>query len=148
MDKALSRWARVVKQTTGRNIAHVPATAAAGAIAAGLLGGFGAELVSGFHFLIQKTHLKKWISQADLIITSEGKLDRQTFYGKAPLAILKLARQQKKPVLFICGQLDEKALKNNSLAPNQIAVLTDFAPNESDAKKHAANYVRRVLKNI
>ena len=148
LDKALAAWARAIKKETGKNISHLPGTAAAGAIAAGLVGGFGAELISGLQFLTEKTHLEKWTAQADLIITAEGKLDKQTFYGKAPLALLKLAKKYKKPVLFICGQLDEKCLKNEPLAPTQIAVLTDFAASPERAKKHAAKLVRRVLNNL
>lgn len=148
LDQAMSKWARAIFKATGRKISAQPSTAAAGAIGAGLAGCFGAPLVLGSQFLIKQVDLKKEFQRADLIITGEGKLDRQTFYGKAPLAILKLAKKQKKPVLFICGQLDEKCLKNNPLSPQQIAVLTDFATDASDAKKHAAKYLRRVLKNI
>ena len=148
IDKAMCKWAQAIQKTTGRKISHQPGTAAAGAIAAGLAGCFGAELISGSQFLIQKTHVEKSIQQADLIITSEGKLDRQTFYGKAPLAILKLAKKYRKKVLFICGQLEEKSLRNEPLAPTQVAVLTDFALSAQDAQENAAKYVRRVLKNI
>ena len=148
LDRALTVWARKIKQATGRTVSRQPGTAAAGAIAAGLAGCFGAKLLLGADFLTQKTPLEKQIKAADLIITAEGKLDRQTFYGKAPLAVLKLAKKHKKPVLFICGQLEENALKHEPLAPRQVAVLTDFAANAADAKKHAAKYLRRVLKTI
>jgi len=148
LDQALAVWARTIKKETARKISNQPHTAAAGAIAAGLAGGFGAQLVSGAKFLIQNTPLEKWIRQADLVITSEGKLDRQTFYGKAPLAVLKLAKKYHKNILFICGQLDEKALKNQPLSPQQLAVLTDFATDEQDAQTHAAKYLRRLLKTI
>lgn len=148
LDKAMAVWARAIQQATGRTIAHQPSTAAAGAIGAGLAGCFGAQLMLGTQFLLKKTSLEKQIQKADLIITAEGKLDAQTFYGKAPFAVLKLAKKYKKPVLFICGQLDAKCLKNNPLAPDQIAVLADFAPNLTEAKTHAAKYIRRVLKNL
>lgn len=148
LDKALATWAAAIQKATGRKIANKPGTAAAGAIAAGLVGCLGAELISGTQFLIQKTPLEKWIKQTNLVITAEGKLDAQTFYGKAPLAVLKLAKKYHKPVFFICGKLDENCLKRQAFAPKQVAVLTDFSANENDAKKHAAKYIRRVLKNI
>ena len=148
LDKAMTRWAQVIKKETGINLSSLPSTAAAGAIAAGLAGCLNAKLLLGSEFLLQKTPLIREIKSADLVITCEGKLDVQTFYGKAPLAVLKAAKKLKKPVLFICGQLDEKSLRRQSVQPTQIAVLTDFAANINDAKKHAARYVRRVLKNI
>lgn len=148
LDKAMAAWAGTIKQATARNIAHAPSTAAAGAIAAGLAGCFGAQLLLGSEFLFQKAGLNEHFKWADLVITAEGKLDRQTFYGKAPLAVLKLAKKHKKPVLFICGQIEEKALRAQKYAPDKIAVLTDFASNAQDAQKNAAKYLRRICKNI
>lgn len=148
LDKAMTAWAGVIKKATERNIASAPSTAAAGAIAAGLAGCFGAKLLLGSEFLFQKAGLNEYFKWADLVITTEGKLDRQTFYGKAPLAVLKLAKKHKKPTLFICGQLEEKALRGQKDAPDQIAVLTDFAANEKDAQKNAAKYLRRICKSI
>jgi len=148
LDKAMTVWARAIQKATGKNISRVPSTAAAGAIAAGLHGCFGAELQLGAEDLLRKTPAEKWASNADLIITGEGKLDEQTFYGKAPLAVLKLAKKYGKPVLFICGQLNFKAQRNNPWWPAQVAALSDWAHDEEDAKKHAALYLRRVFKSL
>lgn len=148
LDKALGVWAHVIKKATGREVAYAQSTAAAGAIAAGLAGCFGAELLLGADFLFQKAGLEKYFKRADLVITTEGKLDRQTFYGKAPLAVLKLSQKYKKPTLFICGQLDGKALRGQKYAPEQIAVLADFAPSVQDAQKNAAKYLRRICKSL
>lgn len=148
LDKAMAVWARVIKKANGRDVAHTPSTAAAGAIAAGLAGCFGAELLLGSDFLFHKAGLQEQVKWADWVITAEGKLDRQTFYGKAPLAVLKLAQKYKKPTLFICGQCDEKALCTQKYAPNQIAVLADFATDVQDAQKNTAKYLRRICKSL
>ena len=148
LDRAMARWAHVIKSTTGRCTAHTPSTAAAGAIAAGLYGCLGAKLLLGSDFLLQKLPLRKYISKTDLIITSEGKFDVQTFYGKAPLAVLQLAHKYKKPVLFICGQADWKALSKRKLSHVCVAELIDFAPSLEQAKKYAGKYLARVAKSI
>lgn len=148
LDKAMARWARVIFHATGQSISRVAGTAAAGAIGAGLLGCMRAPLLPGSDFLLQKTPLEKLARKADLLITCEGKLDEQTLYGKAPLAVLKLAKKYKKPTLFICGQC---ALPPQALAPFgpcAVVALTDFAQNEQDAKKHAAHILARVCKTI
>ncbi len=148
LDRAMACWAKAVQAASGRDIAHTPSTAAAGAIAAGLYGCLGAKLILGADFLFQKAHLEKQFDWADLILTTEGKLDRQTFYGKAPLAVLKLAKKHHKPVLFICGQLEENALRRQPFAPAQIAVLTDFAPDSATCMRHTARFLRLACKNI
>ena len=148
LDKAMTRWARVIKQANGREVAHAPSTAAAGAIAAGIYGCFGGKLLLGADFLLQKLPLAKHTRWADLLITSEGKLDAQTFYGKAPLAVLQLAQTYKKPVLFICGQADWKALAKHPLVQVCVAELISFAPSLTQAQKNAGKYLARICKNI
>ncbi len=149
LEKALTRYARVVQKTTGKNIARTPSTAAAGALCAGLYGLCGAKIILGADFLRAHLPLDTWAHWADLLITSEGKLDSQTLYGKAPLAVLQAAARAHKPVLFICGQYEEKALRRlpQGLAL-QIFCLADFAKNTQDSISRAGVYVRRAAKAL
>lgn len=148
LERALATWARVLQRETGRKISDVKSTGAAGAIAAGLVGCFNAKLQLGTGALFKKMRLEKQFTWGDLVITCEGKLDEQTFYGKAPGTVLQLAKKYKKPVLFICGQANKKIFQHKNLPDLKIAALVDFAKDENDAKKHAAKYIRRVCKNI
>lgn len=149
LDKAMATWARLVEHVTDKNIAYVPATAAAGAIGAGIYGCFPhSKLCLGAEELFKRAHLEKQVKWADLIITAEGKLDRQTFFGKAPHSVLNLARKYKKNVLFVCGQADWKVLEKQRLSHVQVAQLVDFASNVEDSQKHAGRYVARVLKSV
>lgn len=148
LDKAMAAWAHAIRRATGKTISRVPGTAAAGAIGAGLYGCFKAPLLLGADFLLQKGSLERHARWADLLITSEGKLDNQTFYGKAPLAVLKLAKKYQKPTLFICGQY---ALPSRAFIPYMPCVvlsLTDIASNVQDAKKHAARYIEHACKTL
>lgn len=148
LEKAMCQWARIIQNATGRAVAHTKSAGAAGAIAAGLAGCFGAKLLLGSDFLVQKAALEKHFKWADLVITCEGQLDAQTFYGKAPLAVLQLAKKYKKPVLFICGQADWKALEKQKLARVCVAQLIDFAPSVKEAQKNAGKYLSRVGKSL
>ena len=148
LERALTVWARTLQRETGKKICHTKSTGSAGAIAAGLYGCLGAKLCLGTRELFKKVQLENQFKWADLIIATEGKLDEQTFYGKAPGTVLQLAKKHKKPVLFICGQVAEKICHSPQLPQVKIAALIDFAKNENDAKKHAAKYIRRVCKTI
>ncbi len=148
LERALSSWNDCIKNETGKDMARLPSAGAAGAIAAGLYGCFGAQLLLGTQKLFEKIHLVKQIRWADLILTCEGKLDKQTFYGKAPGTLLTLAHKYHKPVLFICGQLDGAIFRTAHPLPRQIVVLSDFAPTIQEAQTHAATYIRRALKQL
>ena len=144
LERALRQWAHVIKKSTGRDTTQLPSAGAAGAMGAGLAGCLEANLLLGADFLVQQAALEKQIKWADLVITSEGKLDAQTFYGKAPGTVLNLAQQHQKPVLFICGQADWKALAKQKLRRVCVAQLIDFSPSIEMAKKYAAKYLARV----
>ncbi len=148
LERALARWAHVLKQTTAKDISKLPSCGAAGAIAAGLAAIWKAPLVLGADFLAQKATLEKQVQWADLIITCEGKLDAQTFYGKAPAAVLKRAHKYQKPVVFICGSADWKALAKQKLAHVCVAELIDFAPSLEQAQQHASRYLTKICKNL
>ncbi len=149
LERALSVWAHALKEHTGQNISRVKSTGAAGAIAAGLYGCFGAKLCLGAEELFKKANLARHFKWADLVITTEGKLDEQTFYGKAPGTVLQLARQYKKPVVFICGKTDLSSARQKKIRGTpRIIPLIDKAPSEQDAKKHAGKYLARACQDI
>ena len=149
LERALTVYARAVRKATGRNIAHTPSTAAAGGLCAGLYGLLNAQIILGADFLQAHLPLEKWANWADMLITSEGKLDTQTSFGKAPLAVLQVAAKHKKPVLFVCGKYEEKGLRKLPRGLNlQLVCLCDFAKNEQDSKRHAAKYLLRAISNL
>ncbi|MBO7237905.1 MAG: glycerate kinase, partial [Elusimicrobiaceae bacterium] len=149
LEKALTVYARAVTKATGKDIARTPGTAAAGGLCAGLYGLCGAQIIFGADFLHKNLPLDKWAKWADSLITSEGKLDTQTLYGKAPLCALQAAAKHHKPVLFICGTYEEKALKKLPRGLNlRLICLTDFAKNKQDSMQHTATYIRRILAQL
>ena len=78
-------------------------------------------------------------------MTSEGCLDGQSRFGKAPFEVLKIAKKYKKRVYFICGKnrLSGDALK--SYTNLEVAELCALAKNEKDSFKNAAKYLQKVL---
>ena len=145
-EKILNNLCKIVKRDLGINI-NTKYCGACGALGAGLKGFFGAKLVSGAPFIAKKLSIKKYIKQADIIITGEGKLDKQSFYGKGPVYICKVAGEYKKPVIFICG-IDE--IKNKTLlkkySVKKVISLSDIAKNADFAFKNAGFYIEKVLK--
>ncbi len=149
LEKALSVYARIVRKETQKDIARTPSTAAAGALCAGLYGLLNAEIILGSDFLLTHLPLDKQTKWADLLITSEGKLDQQTLFGKAPTAALGAAAKHQKPILFICGLYEEKAVKKISQkVALSLVCLTDFAKNQEEAIHHCRHYLRQAVKNI
>ena len=62
---------------------------------------------------MQTVGLEKRIGESDLVITGEGRLDRQSCMGKAPSGVAALALKHKKPCVALAGAVTEDAVACN-----------------------------------
>lgn len=108
LEKGLAHLAGIIKRDLGIEIKNRPGAGAAGGLGAGLMAFLGARLVSGVDVILKLTDLESYIKKVDVVITGEGKLDRQTVYGKAPMGVARLARRYRRPVIGIAGTLGEE----------------------------------------
>ena len=82
-------------------------TGAAGGMSFALKNFLGAQIRSGAEIVTEITEAEARISESDVVITGEGRMDGQTVNGKAPFRILELGLEYGKPVHGICGILGE-----------------------------------------
>lgn len=107
LDDGLFSLSQVIRSTTGKDIAGYPGAGAAGGMGGGFLAFLDAELIPGIRLMLEAQDFRKKIGGADLIITGEGRVDRQTAMGKVPSGILVEARKQQIPVIVIAGSIEE-----------------------------------------
>lgn len=106
LDKGLINFAGAVKKDLGKDISHLKGAGAAGGLGAGLVAFLDAELRPGTEIIIEATSLVKKIRDADLVITGEGAMDNQTYYGKSAYGVAKAAMESGVPVITINGSVD------------------------------------------
>ena len=112
LDKGLRSFAQILQKETGKDIGPIPGSGAAGGMGGGLMALLNAELKSGADLLLDVCHFKERIADASLIITGEGKIDRQSLMGKIPGKILQAGQAEGIPVIALAGCVeDEEALK-------------------------------------
>lgn len=104
MERALARYASVLRACLGVPVAGLRGGAAAGGLGAGLAAFFGAELDDGSSYVLGRLGFEARLAKADLVITGEGRFDSQTFYGKAPGAVIAAARRLGVPAIVVCGR--------------------------------------------
>lgn len=102
-EAALRRLASVLKQQLGLGDIHEPGVGAAGGLGFGLRVFTAAKLQSGFELVAQHAGLQQLIQAADLVITGEGALDRQTLMGKGVGEIALRCQGADKPCLGLAG---------------------------------------------
>jgi glycerate kinase len=107
LEAGLENLARVIEECLGEGVAELPGAGAAGGLGAGLVAFCGAKLQSGVKTVIEAVHLRERIDGADLVITAEGRLDRQSAFGKATAGVVEAARDGGKPAIALAGALGE-----------------------------------------
>jgi len=107
IERALTRWADLLEGESGRDLRNQPGTGAAGGAALPLLALAESVIVPGADLVMQHVKLPERIAAADLVITGEGKLDRQSLMGKVVGAVARLARSLDVPCIAVVGTLGE-----------------------------------------
>ena len=131
----------------GPEILKLDGAGAGGGIAAGLCAFADAEIVSGIQTFLDLINFDEQVADADLVIVGEGRLDSQSFSGKAPIGVAKRTPNGV-PVIAICGSLAE------DLPPlpfeNIIATFSILEKSEplEDSLKNAATYLENTAANI
>ena len=107
LERALTRLADVVATEFRFDYRNEAGAGAAGGLGFGLLSFCGATIRPGFEVVAEAVGLEPKMKGADLVITGEGSLDRQTLEGKTPVGVARLARRLGKPVFAIVGHASE-----------------------------------------
>jgi glycerate kinase len=102
-EDGLAQLAEVVRRDFGREVADVPGAGAAGGLGAGLLAFTGARLVRGIDWVLDTLDVDAVLRDADLVITGEGKLDRESAFGKVVAGVSERAHQARVPVVAVAG---------------------------------------------
>jgi glycerate kinase len=105
LDRGLKNFAEVVLKDLGKDVARIPGAGAAGGLGAGLVAFTDAVLRPGTEIVTEVTGLEEKIKGADLVITGEGAMDEQTYYGKSPMGVARLASKYDIPAITINGSV-------------------------------------------
>ncbi len=108
-EKCLRRLSFVLEKQMNLPLATVPGAGAAGGLGFGLMAFAGARARSGFDLFANAAGLEKRIRKADLVITGEGDLDRQTFMGKGVGQVARLCEKLGVPRMALAGATNAKA---------------------------------------
>ena len=94
-----------VASIVGEDIANMPGCGAAGGIPSLMMHLLDCELLSGAPYVLEHSGFNEALEGADLVITGEGQIDRQTMMGKGPGCVAKMARERGVPVAAVCGKV-------------------------------------------
>ncbi|NPA45088.1 MAG: glycerate kinase [Chlorobi bacterium] len=117
LDKGLKNITQIIKYQYSKNISNIKGGGAAGGFGAGAFAFFNTKLIQGSNFIFDTINIDNYINNSDLIITGEGKFDKQSLDGKIVGELIKKADYFKKPTIVICGvsELKKEDVKSKYL---------------------------------
>lgn len=155
VDSYIERFANLVNIKTNLNNALKEGSGAAGGLGFAFMTFCNATIQSGSQFMINYLGLEKIIQDMDIVITGEGKLDKQSFMGKAPIEIARVAKKFHKKVIFLAGNIlddelselneDDKKLIDASFSIQRRFISLNTAMDKKVSKENLENTIVQIF---
>ncbi|MDQ0299978.1 glycerate kinase [Salibacterium salarium] len=149
LDDALYQYAEVIWDQLRIDVNNLPGAGAAGGLGAGLKAFLDAELEPGIDIVLKETGFHERAQAADLVITGEGKIDKQTVFGKTPVGVAKaVPNKDNTSVIALCGQLGDgyEAVFSHGITA-AFSIMPGPASVET-AMENGPAYIEQLARNI
>ena len=137
LDAALACYAEVVKRDLGVEVATMPSAGAAGGLAAGLIAFCGARVQPGFDVVAEAAGLVERLQRSDAVVTGEGRLDRQSAFGKTTDGVARLSGEAGKPIIALVGSVESGYEEEATSSFDAVFALTPDLASPDEAMVHA-----------
>jgi len=135
LERGLKRLADCLEEATGRHLREAAGSGAAGGTAFGLACALGAEIIPGFKWVAELTHLEEMVASCDLVVSGEGKLDEQSFQGKVIGELAAICSKLGRRLWLIPATADPAIIEHElgierimpAAEPGQVATAADVA---------------------
>ncbi len=153
LDHGLKRLAETVRKQLGLEIDAVPGAGAAGGLSAGALAFCNAKLVPGIDTVMTAGGLEGQLTDADWVISGEGRFDSQSLRGKVVSGIVRLAKKSGVKVGVIAGsvRVSEEECRAQGLefawptapaeTPMEVALLTAKEDLQDTGRRFAVEWL-------
>lgn len=148
LDEGLQHYGQLISDCYGLDVIQRAGAGAAGGLGAGLMAFLNATSKSGIDTVLELIGIESAISQADLVITGEGRLDGQSVNGKAPVGIASIAKKYDVPVVAIVGS---RSVNVDNVYPLGIAGVFDIINQPmtlAQAVENTQALVKSTTKNV
>ena len=151
LERRFRRQGEAWKAQYGVDPDRLPGAGAAGGIGAALAVCLRAEMHAGIEAVLEAVHFSDRVRECGLVITGEGKADRQTLTGKVPYGVLQATRRYAPgiPVVLLAGKVEDR----DELRAAGFDAVIQVTPEESLKtnyldKSFARENIRRAVQDL
>lgn len=148
-EECLEKLARLAREELGTDFAHEPGAGAGGGLGFGFRVFTGARMESGFALFSRHSGFVRKIEEADLVLTGEGMMDRQTWMGKGTGQVARMCREQGKRCVGLGGSIEGATLEvgGERLFHSLHGIAPDLT-NSGQAKAEAAKWLEILARKV
>ena len=143
LESLMKHFTNLVKKDLNISVSKIIGAGAGGGFGAGLVSFLNAKVVKGTSIFFEKTNLEHHIKQANLVVTAEGKIDKQFFDGKLIHALSLLTTKHQVPLVAFVGS-DHLSLSSRKLMKlDYINSIIHYPLSLEDAKKNTYDFLKK-----
>ncbi len=144
LETGMVNYCEILQKEFGIDFSTINGAGAAGGLGAGCMAFLNAEIYPGFQLLWEFSNGDEKIRSADLVITGEGKVDRQTVSGKVVAGVASKAVHFNKEIILVCGTLELSPQDLTSLGISATFSIMDKPMSLKKAFKDAEKLVEGI----
>ncbi|MDL2293031.1 glycerate kinase [Ruminococcaceae bacterium OttesenSCG-928-D13] len=148
LDNGLIHLAGLIKQDLKTDVSKLPGGGAGGAMGAGMAAFMGTQLKMGIDLVLDMVQFDQVCAGADLVITGEGRLDRQSLRGKVIAGVAKRAKRAEVPVLAIVGGYELDIDEIYDFGVSAVFSINRLPQTLAQSQKDSAENLRVTVDNI
>src|SRR5215211_5852496 len=148
LDSALRRYARVLADDLGLDLAGSPGAGAGGGLGAGAVAFLGAELRPGIEPVLELVGFERAVDGADLVVTGEGRLDARSLAAGAPLGVARAAGAHGVPVVALAGAVEVADRELRAAGFEEGHALLELEPDPDRVLAEAGPLLERLAERV
>ena len=153
LDEGMESFRKLIYAQQKIDLNTIPGAGAAGGLGGGFVAFLNAQVKPGIEMVLEVVGYETHLQNADLVITGEGKIDKQTSMGKAVSGILDAASKRNVPVIAIGGCVEDVENLNKhgfvsvfSVVPSPMSL--EEAMQKDVAKRNITQTIEQIMRSI
>lgn len=147
LESNMAGYINIAENKLGMQVRNMAGAGAAGGFGAGAVLFLNAKIASGIDIILEACNFKTRLQGADLVLTGEGKIDRQTAHGKTLSGVARLAKENNITVIAFGGMVEQSAdLKDIGIT--NIHSITEDGTEIEYAMRNAYDLLRNKVRSV
>lgn len=148
LDHNLAHLAEVIQRDLGIHALDISGGGAGGGMGCGAVAFWDGHLQKGIETMLDIVHFDRIVQTADLVITGEGRLDRQSAHGKVIAGVSRRAKKANTPVIAIVGAIGDGADDIYRLGVCSVFTINHRPEPYDVARLYSRDNLRRTVRNL